>query len=116
MFATCVLDEAAKSALDDIFDAVAFECFLLTMMVVVVDQGISIDMMNRRRPLREDHQCGCVASSGINSGEKTPYGNPTVSRCAFKLLCGKLFFPHREKRASEHQDPHASQRKAKRLR
>lgn len=49
LLATCVFDEAAKSAFDDIFDVVAFERFLLTMMVVmvvmVVDQGVSIDMI-----------------------------------------------------------------------
>lgn len=46
-----MLDEAAKSAVDDIFDAIVFERFLRAMMVMVVDQGMSINMMSSRQLL-----------------------------------------------------------------
>jgi hypothetical protein len=41
LLATSVLDEAANSAFDDIFDAVCLECFLLTMLMVWYSENLN---------------------------------------------------------------------------
>lgn len=99
LFATCVLDEAAKSAFDDIFEAVAFECcFLLTMMMVMVDQGIPIDMMSGRlidgiryavrSPVR-----GLVLAKNTNfEAEGIPVVRLNFVRPTFFLPTGKIGF------------------------